>query len=85
MKNEGEADAEIDLSNVALELITYSPKDDPTLRGISLEEYISRRIFSRSVAKDALEQLCANDSGQLNNVRGMEFNSGSFSYARGLA
>ena len=63
----------------------YFPEDDPTLAGISVDSYISRRIFSRTVAKDALQQLTVNDYGRLNNVKDMIFNTGSLSYAKGLA
>ena len=45
---------EISLSENAVELLEYKPQDDPTLAGISVEQYISRRIFARTVAKDAL-------------------------------
>ena len=42
-------------------------------------------MFSRTVAKDALQQLTVNDYGKLNSVKGMVFNTGSLSYAKGLA
>ena len=82
----GEPDEpEIALSGNASEQLEYKPEDDPTLQGISIEHYISRRIFARTVAKDALQQLTANDMGKLNSVKGMQFNTGSLSYAKGLA
>ena len=42
------------LPNEAMEQLEYSPKDDPTLEGITTESYIKRRIFARTVSKDAL-------------------------------
>ena len=68
-----------------MDQIEYMPEHDPTLTNISLEQYIQRRIFARTVAKDALQQLTMNDYGRLNNVKGMVFNTGSLSYAKGLA
>ena len=51
-----------------MDQLEYSPKDDLTLEGITIETYIKRRIFARTVAKDPLIQLCSNDMGRLKPV-----------------
>ena len=52
--NEEEDIQEMVLPDEAMEQLEYSPKDDPTLEGISTESYIRRRVFARTVGKDAL-------------------------------